>query len=172
MRILSGGNVGIGTTNPGAQLDLSTDTARKLTTTTWQTGSDARIKTKVQSINNALEIIRRLRPVQFRYTPDFLKAHPSVKDTAYYNFIAQEYQKVFPDSVSETGGLLYLNSSNMIPYAIAGIKEMDLKMQELTKENKELKAQKDNEIKALKDENKELKVRVEKLEKNLQKAKK
>ena len=57
-----------------------------------------------------------------------------------------EKSKVFPDSVSETGGLLYLNSSNMIPYAIAGIKEMDLKVQELTKENKELKAQKDKEI--------------------------
>ena len=102
----------------GAQLDLSTDTARKLTTTTWQTGSDARIKTRVQSINNGLEIIRRLRPVKFHYTPQFLAAHPSVKDTDYYNFIAQEYQKVFPDSVTETGGLLYLNSSNMIPCVI------------------------------------------------------
>ncbi|MDZ7587167.1 MAG: hypothetical protein U0946_05385, partial [Patescibacteria group bacterium] len=40
MRITSAGNVGIGTTNPGAQLDLSTDSARKLTTTTWSTGSD------------------------------------------------------------------------------------------------------------------------------------
>ncbi len=137
--IVQTGNVGIGTTNPGAQLDLSTDLARKLTTTTWQTGSDARIKTKVQSINNALEIIRRLRPVKFHYTPKFLAAHPSVKDTDYYNFIAQEYQKVFPISVTESNGLLYLNSSFMIPYAIAGIKELDLKVQELTQENQELK---------------------------------
>ncbi|MBI4309078.1 MAG: tail fiber domain-containing protein [Candidatus Omnitrophica bacterium] len=134
------GNVGIGTTNPGAQLDLSTDSARKLTTTTWSTGSDARIKTNVQTISNALEIIRKVRPVKFHYTPAFLAGHPSVKDTDYYNFIAQEYQQVFPNSVNEVEGLLYLNSSNMIPYAIAGLKEMDLKIRELTKENRELKA--------------------------------
>jgi len=167
MTIANNGNVGIGTTNPGAQLDLSTDTARKLTTTTWQTGSDARIKTRVQSIDNALDMIRKLRPVKFHYTPKFLAAHPSVKDTDYYNFIAQEYQKVFPDSVTETGGLLYLNSSNMIPYAIAGIKEMDLKVRELEKENKDLKAENIG-IKARVDrseqENTRLKAKLEALE--------
>ncbi|MFY9462496.1 MAG: tail fiber domain-containing protein [Candidatus Sungiibacteriota bacterium] len=120
-----GGNVGIGTTNPGAQLDLSTDSARKLTTTTWTTGSDIRIKTDVLSITNGLDTINKMRPVQFHYNKEFLAAHSSVKDVAYYSFIAQEYQQVFPDSVStSTDGLLYLNSSNMIPYAIAGIKEL------------------------------------------------
>ncbi|MDZ7587506.1 MAG: tail fiber domain-containing protein, partial [Patescibacteria group bacterium] len=117
------GNVGIGTTNPGAQLDLSTDSARKLTTTTWSTGSDFRIKTQVESISDALDIIDRVRPVKFHYTSDYMAKHPSIIDTDYYNFIAQEYQQVFPNSVTEIDGLLYLNSSNMIPYAIAGIKE-------------------------------------------------
>ncbi|MBU1457413.1 tail fiber domain-containing protein, partial [Patescibacteria group bacterium] len=128
MRITGNGYVGIGTMNPGAQLDLSTDSARKLTTTTWATGSDARIKTSVESINNALEIISQVRPVKFHYTSEFLSAHPSVVNTDYYNFIAQEYQQVFPNSVTETDGLLYLNSSNMIPYAIAGIKEQQLQI--------------------------------------------
>ncbi|OGZ32702.1 MAG: hypothetical protein A3H02_02955 [Candidatus Niyogibacteria bacterium RIFCSPLOWO2_12_FULL_41_13] len=122
----SSGQVGIGTGSPGAQLDLSTDSARKLTTTTWTTGSDVRIKTNIQSIGDGLDIISRVRPVKFNYTPEFLAAHPSAQDVDYYNFIAQEYQQVFPDSVStSTDGLLYLNSSNMIPYAIAGIKELD-----------------------------------------------
>ena len=127
----SGGNVGIGTTGPGAQLDLSTDSARKLTTNTWTTGSDIRIKTNVQNIDNALETIRQIRPVQFHYNSDFLANHPEVKDIAYYNFIAQEYQQVFPDSVTETDGLLYLNSSNMIPYAIAAIQEQQKQIEEL-----------------------------------------
>ncbi len=122
MTLLQGGNVGIGVTNPGAQLDLSTDSARKLTTTTWSTGSDARIKTDVQSINNALDVISKVRPVQYHYTPEYISAHPSIQGVNYYNFIAQEYQQVFPDSITETDGLLYLNSSNMIPYAIAGVK--------------------------------------------------
>ncbi|MBI4919713.1 tail fiber domain-containing protein [Candidatus Azambacteria bacterium] len=125
MVIDTSGKVGIGTTNPGYQLDLSTDDARKLTTTTWLTGSDRRIKTNIQTIDDALDIISRVRPVKFHYTPEFLAAHPSVKDTDYYNFIAQEYGQVFPNSVStSTDGLLYLNTSNMIPYAIAGIKEL------------------------------------------------
>ena len=119
------GNVGIGTTSPGAQLDLSSDSARKLTTNTWSTGSDSRIKTDIRSIEDGLGIIRQMRPVKYRYNADFLAAHPSVKDVEYYNFIAQEYQKVFPNSVTETDGLLYLNNANMIPYAIAGIQELD-----------------------------------------------
>jgi hypothetical protein len=125
MVIDNNGNVGIGTTGPGAQLDLSTDSARKLTTNTWSTGSDFRIKTEIQTIDDALEIINQLRPVKYHYTPEFLAKHPSVKDADYYNFIAQEYQQIFPDSVTEIDGLLYLNSSNMIPYAIAGIKALD-----------------------------------------------
>lgn len=128
MFVGANGNVGIGTTNPGAQLDLSTDSARKLTTTTWTTGSDARIKTDVQTINNALDVIGRVRPVKYHYTPEYLAAHPSITDTDYYSFIAQEYREVFPQSVSEIDGLFYLNSSNMIPYAIAGIKELDQKL--------------------------------------------
>ncbi|MDO8659344.1 MAG: tail fiber domain-containing protein, partial [Candidatus Parcubacteria bacterium] len=123
------GNVGIGTTTPGAQLDLSTDSARKLTTTTWTTGSDERFKTNIESITDSLDIIRRVRPVKFHYNTDFLTAHPSVVDTDYYNFIAQEYQQVFPNSVSESNDRLYVNSSNMIPYAIAGVKELDLNLE-------------------------------------------
>jgi hypothetical protein len=127
MRITGSGNVGIGMASPGAQLDLSTDSARKLSTTTWQTGSDARIKKDVQSIGDALDVIRKVRPVKFRYTPEFLAAHPSLKDADYYNFIAQEYRQVFPDSVTEDSvdGIFYLNSSFMIPYAIAGVKTLD-----------------------------------------------
>ncbi|MBT9168395.1 MAG: hypothetical protein DDT19_01740 [Syntrophomonadaceae bacterium] len=151
------GNVGIGTASPGAQLDLSTDSARKLTTTTWTTGSDIRIKTNVQSISDALDIISRTRPAKFNYTPEFLAAHPSVKDTDYYNFIAQEYQQVFPNSVTETDGLLYLNTSNMIPYAIAGIKELDERTRGI--------GLMDKRIKKLERENAELKSRLEALEK-------
>ena len=158
--IVMNGNVGLGTVNPGMQLDLSTDGARKLTTNTWSTGSDARIKTQVQTISDAMDIIRKVRPVKFHYTPRFLADHPSVKDTDYYSFIAQEYRKVFPNSVDEIGGLLYLNSSNMIPYAIAGIKEMDTKVQDLSQKTKVLA----EENESLKARNKEFEERLKVLE--------
>ena len=122
------GKVGIGMT-PVAQLDLSTDSARKLTTTLWSTGSDIRIKNQVETINDALDIIGKVRPVKFHYTADYIAKHPSIVDTEYYNFIAQEYQQVFPNSVTEIDGLLYLNTSNMIPYAIAGIQELNLNLE-------------------------------------------
>lgn len=126
LRIDASGYVGIGTSTPGAQLDLSTDSARKLTTTTWATGSDARIKRHIATISDGLAIVRRIRPVTYRYRPEFLAAHPSVADVEYYHFIAQDYRQVFPDSVTQgDDGLLYLNSANMIPYAIAAIKELD-----------------------------------------------
>lgn len=131
VRVTTAGKVGLGMV-PAVQLDLSTDGARKLTTTTWTTGSDARIKTDIQDIDDALEIIRRVRPVKFRYNAEFLMLHPSVRDVPYYNFISQEFREVFPDSVTESEGLLYLNSSQMIPYAVAAIKNLDKQVAELT----------------------------------------
>lgn len=130
VRVTNDGKVGLGMI-PTVQLDLSTDGARKLTTTTWTTGSDARIKTDIQDIDDALEILRRVRPVKFRYNAEFLMKHPSVRDVPYYNFISQEFRKVFPDSVTESDGLLYLNSSHMIPYAVAAIKKLDEQVTEL-----------------------------------------
>lgn len=77
--------------------------ASKATAGGWLANSDRRIKTDILDIDNSLEIIKQLRPVKFKYTAEWMKRNPSIKDQYYYNFIAQEYQQLFPESVQGSG---------------------------------------------------------------------
>ncbi|MEK7851023.1 MAG: tail fiber domain-containing protein, partial [Deltaproteobacteria bacterium] len=93
------GNVGIGTPSPGVQLDLSTDSARKLSTTTWATGSDIRLKKDIRPFTDGLNIISRINPVWFKWNgragyPDDGKDNIGV--------IGQEIEKVAPYTVTRT----------------------------------------------------------------------
>lgn len=80
--------------------------ASKTTSGSWLANSDARIKTEVQEIDDALERLMRVRPVSFRYTADYRAAHPGIDDRRYYNVIAQEFAQVFPESVQGSGEYL------------------------------------------------------------------
>ena len=51
MVITTGGNVGIGTTGPSYQLQLSTDSAAKPTSALWTIASDERIKEKIRQLH-------------------------------------------------------------------------------------------------------------------------
>ncbi len=61
------GKVGIGTTAPTHQLQLSTDDAAKTATTTWTVTSDARTKQDVAPFTDGLSVIERIDPVTFIY---------------------------------------------------------------------------------------------------------
>ena len=100
----STGNVGIGTTSPSYQLQLSTDSAAKPTSSLWSIASDARIKADIESVSTstALARIEAVRPVSFRYIPEYLDETKS-EDKTYYNFIAQELEQVFPECVRRSG---------------------------------------------------------------------
>ncbi|MCB1643017.1 MAG: tail fiber domain-containing protein, partial [Xanthomonadales bacterium] len=80
--------------------------ASKTTSGSWLANSDARIKTEVREIDDALERLLRLRPVTFRYTPAYRAAHPGIADQTYYNVIAQEFAQVFPEAVQGSGEYL------------------------------------------------------------------
>jgi hypothetical protein len=99
----AGGNVGIGVTNPGYQLDLGSDGARKLTTTTWLTGSDERIKTDIQSANihTCYDTVKAIDLKYFKWNfPESSNVVPDDKHSL--GFIAQEVRSVFPNAVSES----------------------------------------------------------------------
>jgi hypothetical protein len=88
------GNVGIGKT-PGYQLELSTDSAAKPTTTTWTTTSDARVKSGVQPADLAqcIESMKRIPLKRFEWQLS------NVHDRHCLGFLAQDVEPVFPKSV-------------------------------------------------------------------------
>jgi hypothetical protein len=101
--------LGIGR-NPEANALEVEGNASKTTSGSWLANSDRRIKTDIHQIENAKEILLQLNPVKFKYTEYWKSKHPSIEDIYYYNFIAQEYQVVFPESVKGSGE--YLDGDN------------------------------------------------------------
>lgn len=80
--------------------------ASKATAGGFKANSDRRIKSDIEPVMGALDKIRQLRPVTFRYTPEYLANHPGVADQRYYNVIAQDFAQVFPDAVDGSGEYL------------------------------------------------------------------
>ncbi|MDP6506947.1 MAG: tail fiber domain-containing protein, partial [Planctomycetota bacterium] len=114
--------------------------ASKTTAGDWLANSDRRIKTAIEEVRNGLKTINRLRPVKFRYTEDYMKKHPVIDDQFYYNFVAQEFQEVFPGSVQDDGtGLLQVDTYNVRPYLVKAVQELSEEKDSLARENEELK---------------------------------
>lgn len=81
-------------------------TASKATAGSWLANSDRRIKRDIEPVHDALATLRRVPMVTFRYTPEYLAAHPRIADTRYWNVIAQDFAQVFPDAVKGSGEYL------------------------------------------------------------------
>ena len=93
------GNVGIGLAPATYQLDLSTDRARKLTTSTWATGSDRRVKENIEDadLQMCLDTVDKIALKRFSWKKEL---YPQIDDRRVLGFIAQEVQTVMPKSVS------------------------------------------------------------------------
>lgn len=76
----------------------------------WGGWSDARIKTDIVEITDALDAIAQLRPVSYKFKPEYTASHEGVTEgKTYFGFIAQEYKDTpFADGVT---------SSSEYPYA-------------------------------------------------------
>ena len=97
--------MGIGLTNPAHKVDV-VGTAGLSTGTAWTNTSDERVKTNIETIADGLETIKKLRPVSFNYTEEYVNEHPELDSSKKYNsFIAQEYAEVFPNAVNIGGNL-------------------------------------------------------------------
>ena len=104
--IQTAGYLGLGTATPAYQLDLSLDSARKLTTTTWLTGSDSRIKTDVESANlqTCYDVVKSVDLKYFKWNfPEGIVPD----DRHSLGFIAQEVKSVFPNAVSASNSYGY-----------------------------------------------------------------
>lgn len=126
------GSLGIGRTPATNKLEVEGD-ASKTTASSWLANSDQRIKKDITGVEG-LDFINQLNPVKFRYTDEYMAQHPGIENKMYYNFVAQEYANVFPDSVKGSGEflpdgseILQLDSYNANIVAIKAIQELDVK---------------------------------------------
>jgi hypothetical protein len=132
--ITSAGNVGIGTTAPTLQLELSTNSAGKPTSSTWNITSDERLKTIDGNYTKGLKDILKLNSIMYHYKNGNVRNLPT--DEQGYGFLAQEVQKVFPEAV-KTGsdGYLSLDIHPILVSYINGFKEQQQLIDELKKQN-------------------------------------
>jgi hypothetical protein len=110
--------------------------------------SDARWKTNVAALPDALESVLALRGVSYDWRQDLPDQHFSKQRQI--GFIAQEVEKVLPELVYTDGkGYKSVAYVNVVPVLVEAVKN--------------LKTQKDTEVKALKTEIAELKALVQRL---------
>jgi hypothetical protein len=67
-------------------------------TGTFSNPSDAKLKSNIQSLNNATSIIKRLTPVEYEYKHDIRGLN--LPENHQYGFVAQELELVLPELVS------------------------------------------------------------------------
>ena len=155
LSITASGKVGIGRLPDDATgnvLEVN-GSASKSAAGSWLANSDARIKRQVAPIASALDTLMRVRPVTFRYTPEYLAQHPELADQRYYNVIAQEFAQVFPDAVTTSGErvpgaakaaagakVLQVDTYPALITALAAIQELAVRNERLEQRNAELEA--------------------------------
>ena len=141
------GRVGIGRTPTTNSLEVAGNASKSIAGS-WLSNSDRRIKTDVKSIAGALETLGKVRLVDFRYTEDYLAAHPEIDDKRYPNVIAQEFAEVFPDHVQESGEflpdgspILQVDTYPLTIYSAVAVQELHRDSLELRKQNELLRQQ-------------------------------
>ena len=86
-------------------------------------GSDESIKTDIKRIDTALEKLRNLNPVTFRYKEEY----SSSPERLHHGFIAQEFQKVLPDATyfDESIGKMCIDTGDVIGLLVRANQELE-----------------------------------------------
>ena len=91
--------------------------------------SDESTKHTVDTIDNALETLRNLRPVTFFYKEEY----SSSPERMHHGFIAQEFQKVMPDATyyDETIGKLCIDTTDLIGLLVRANQQLEKRLSRL-----------------------------------------
>ena len=132
MRITSGGEVYIaGITDQGAY-NLQCNGTGVWGAGAYVNGSDARLKDDITTLNDGLNVVSQLRPVTFKYKPDYSK-----DQNVQTGFIAQELQAVlagkdYVDGIVQAGpNHLNVAYQSLIPILVKAIQELTARVAEL-----------------------------------------
>jgi hypothetical protein len=137
--INSFGRVGLGTTSPQYQLQLSTNSAAKPTSSSWTVVSDERVKTNIRPYETGLQELLQIEPKLFDYNG---KAGFDATTKNNIGVIAQEIKDVMPETVKkynaklneedEEDTELYNFDSHALTFAlINSVKELNAKIKSL-----------------------------------------
>lgn len=133
VRILGNGNVGIGLSAPTAQLQLSTNSASKPTSSSWTISSDARLKTVDGVYTKGLSEILKLNTIAYHYKKGNARNLPTEEQGI--GFVAQELQQVFPEAVKQdSDGYLSVDIHPVLISYINAIKELNENNEQLKKQ--------------------------------------
>ena len=88
--------------------------------------SDESTKTDIERIDSALEKLRNLKPVTFRYKEEF----SSSPERLHHGFIAQEFQKVLPDATyyDESIGKMCIDTGDVIGLLVRANQELEARI--------------------------------------------
>ncbi len=139
------GNVaflGINNNNPIYELDVrgKINASSQVLANAIVLTSDRRFKKDIISIENGMDIIRQLNPVNYKFRAEEFKDKYDFDNTLQYGFIAQELETVMPSSVVEMqDGYKGVNYTMLIPILTNAIKTLDAEVQLLKGENAAMK---------------------------------
>ena len=95
--------------------------------TDFSASSDIRLKTNILVIPEALNKIKQLHGITYNWN-ELSQKDQTVRQAG---VIAQDVQKVLPEAVHETDGFLSVSYNKLVPLLIEGMKEQQLKIEEL-----------------------------------------
>jgi hypothetical protein len=134
-----GGNVGIGTTNPGSY-KLYVNGSLWYQSGGLQ-GSDERWKKNISGVKNALEKVINLHGVTYEWKKEEYQ-DKGFDNGRHYGVLAQEVEKVLPEAVKEDpNGYKGVAYNELIPILIEAIKEQQKMIEDQQKEIQTLKTQ-------------------------------
>jgi hypothetical protein len=138
------GRVGIGTSAPGFQLHLTTNSAAKPTSNVWTVASDERLKKNINTIAHALDDLLALRGVTYQWIDPTSQGG---MDGTYTGMIAQEVEQVFPEWIGEDAqGYKTLTVTGFEGLVVEALRELRT---EKDADIESLRAEKDAEISEL-----------------------
>ena len=85
--------------------------------------SDETTKNTIENIDNALAVLRKLKPVTFYYNEEY----SSNPERLHYGFIAQDYARVMPDATyyDESIGKLCIDTTELISLLVRSIQQLE-----------------------------------------------
>ncbi len=125
--VITGGNVGIGTTNPWSYKLYVNGTA--YSTGGWQS-SDVRWKKDIRSLDDALSIVEKLEPVKFKFRQE---DYPDIEfpEGEQIGLIAQDVERYLPEVVhTSPDGYKAIAYQNLTVLNMQALKELDTKVGE------------------------------------------